>query len=114
MGINHPVWLYSELQTEELAQQSFQQKCQSWMSFLQRMEDSLAVDIAASYAGLRQQLRTHKVTDILTNTANSRGYANGGLLLQRFQTELSIGHQILHSVIADALHLLQRGEVDDR
>ncbi|CAG03762.1 unnamed protein product, partial [Tetraodon nigroviridis] len=82
----------SELQTEALRQQSFQQKCQSWMSFLQRMEDSLAVDIAASYAGLRQQLCTHK----------------------RFQTELSIGHQILHSVIAEALHLLQRGEVDDR
>lgn len=43
-----------------------------------------------------------------------RGEANGGVLFQRFQTELSIGHQILHSVIADALQLLQRGEVDDR
>lgn len=37
------------------------------MSFLQRMEDSLAVDVAASYAGLRQQLCTHKVTNVLTN-----------------------------------------------
>lgn len=36
------------------------------------------------------------------------------LLLQRFQAELSIGHQILHAVIADALHLLQGGEVEDR
>eukprot|EP00066_Takifugu_rubripes_P029030 XP_011618296.1 PREDICTED: nesprin-2-like [Takifugu rubripes] len=62
------------------------------MSFLQRTEDDLAVDVAASYAGLRRQLCTHK----------------------RFQTELSIGHQILHSVLADALRLLQRGEVDDR
>lgn len=36
------------------------------MSFLQRMEDGLAVDAAAtaaSYADLRQQLRTHKVTN---------------------------------------------------
>ncbi|XP_027134505.1 nesprin-2 isoform X2 [Larimichthys crocea] len=82
----------SELQTEALRQQSFEQKCESWMSFLQRMEDSLAVDVAGSYIGLRQQLCTHK----------------------RFQAELSIGHQILHSVITEALHLLQKGEVEDR
>ncbi|XP_029982223.1 LOW QUALITY PROTEIN: nesprin-2-like [Sphaeramia orbicularis] len=82
----------SEMQTEALRMQSFEQKCESWMCFLQRMEDSLAVDVAGSYIGLRQQLCTHK----------------------RFQTELSIGHQILHSVITEALHLLQRGEVDDR
>ncbi|XP_041668046.1 nesprin-2-like isoform X2 [Cheilinus undulatus] len=82
----------SELQTEALRRQSFEQKCESWMSFLQRMEDSLAVDVAGSYFGLRQQLCTHK----------------------RFQAELSIGHQILYSVITEALHLLQKGEVEDR
>ncbi|KAM6917369.1 nesprin-2-like [Lycodopsis pacificus] len=82
----------SELQTDALRQQSFQQKCESWMSFLQRMEDSLAVDVSGSYIGLRQQLCTHT----------------------RFQAEQSTGHQILHSVIADALRLLQKGEVEDR
>ncbi|KAM4723418.1 nesprin-2 [Anableps anableps] len=82
----------SELQTEELRQQSFEAMCESWMTFLQRMEDNLAVDIAGSYSGLRQQLCTHK----------------------RFQAELVIGHQILHSVITEALHLLQKGEVEDR
>ncbi|XP_042356665.1 nesprin-2-like [Plectropomus leopardus] len=82
----------SELQTDALRRQSFEQKCESWMSFLQRMEDSLAVDVAGSYIGLRQQLCTHK----------------------RFQAELVTGHQILHSVIAEALHLLQKGEVEDR
>ncbi|XP_031728981.1 nesprin-2-like isoform X3 [Anarrhichthys ocellatus] len=82
----------SELQTDALRQQSFQQKCESWMSFLQRMEDSLAVDVSGSYTGLRQQLCTH----------------------MRFQAELSTGHQILHSVITEALHLLQKGEVEDR
>ncbi|XP_075304834.1 nesprin-2-like isoform X3 [Odontesthes bonariensis] len=82
----------SELQTEALRQQTFEQKCESWMSFLQRMEDSLAVDVAGSYFGLRQQLCAHK----------------------RFQAELSLGHQILHSVITESLHLLQKGEVDDR
>uniref|UniRef100_A0A8C8GUS6 Spectrin repeat containing, nuclear envelope 2b n=1 Tax=Oncorhynchus tshawytscha TaxID=74940 RepID=A0A8C8GUS6_ONCTS len=83
---------YSELQTESLRQQSFQEKCENWMDFLQTMEDSLAVDLASTYSGLREQLRTH----------------------QRFQLEMSIGHQILHSVINDSLHLLQRGDVDDR
>ncbi|XP_017294594.1 nesprin-2 isoform X2 [Kryptolebias marmoratus] len=82
----------SELQTDALKQQTFEQKCESWMDFLQRMEDSLAVDIAGSYVGLRKQLCTHK----------------------RFQVELTIGHQILHSVITEALQLLQRGEVEDR
>uniref|UniRef100_A0AAY5L3K3 Spectrin repeat containing, nuclear envelope 2b n=1 Tax=Esox lucius TaxID=8010 RepID=A0AAY5L3K3_ESOLU len=82
----------SELQTEALRRQSFQEKCESWTDFLQTMDDSLAVELASTYAGLREQLRTH----------------------QRFQLEMSIGHQILHAVINDALHLLQRGDVDDR
>lgn len=56
------LWVCSELQTEALRKQSFEQKCESWMSFLQRMEDSLAVDVAGSYVGLRQQLCTHKVS----------------------------------------------------
>lgn len=54
----------SELQTEALRRQSFEQKCESWMSFLQRMEDGLAVDVAGSYVSLRQQLCTHKVPDV--------------------------------------------------
>ncbi|XP_078133881.1 nesprin-2-like isoform X3 [Sander vitreus] len=82
----------SELQTAALRRKSFEQKCESWMSFLQKMEDSLTVDVAGSYIGLRQQLCTHK----------------------RFQAELSTGHQILHSVVTEALHLLQKGEVEDR
>ncbi|XP_055018144.1 nesprin-2-like [Boleophthalmus pectinirostris] len=80
------------MQTGALKGQSFEQRCESWMCFLQKMEDSLAVDVAGSYQGLRHQLCTHK----------------------RFQAELSVGHQILHSVISEALHLLHRGEVDHR
>ncbi|XP_033844074.2 nesprin-2-like isoform X2 [Periophthalmus magnuspinnatus] len=83
---------HSAMQTGALRGQSFEQRCESWMCFLQKMEDSLAVDVAGSYQGLRQQLCTHK----------------------RFQAELSVGHQILHSVISEALHLLHRGEVDHR
>ncbi|XP_076002837.1 nesprin-2-like isoform X2 [Genypterus blacodes] len=82
----------SQVQAEALRLQSFEQKCESWMNFLQRMDDSLTVDLSGNYNGLREQLATHK----------------------RFQSELSVGHQILYSVISEALHLLQRGQVDDR
>ncbi|TSV02078.1 Nesprin-2 [Bagarius yarrelli] len=82
----------SELQAVSLERQVFEERCETWMSFLQKMEDSLAGEIASTYPGLREQLRTH----------------------QRFQAELSLGHQILHSVIAEALRVLQRGEVEDR
>ncbi|KAG5285200.1 hypothetical protein AALO_G00000680 [Alosa alosa] len=75
-----------------LRQQGFEQRQESWMSFLQRMEDNLAVELPHNYTLLREQLHTH----------------------QRFQAELSLGHQILHSVIHEALHLLERGEVEDR
>lgn len=43
-----------------------------------------------------------------------RGVTRAVSVSQLFQNELSIGHQILHSVIAEALQLLQRGEVEDR
>ncbi|TNN39882.1 Nesprin-2 [Liparis tanakae] len=82
----------SERQAEALRQQSFQQQCESWMSFLQRMEEELVEEVSGSYRGLREQLCTH----------------------QRFQAELSCGHLILHSVITEALQLLHRGEVEDR
>lgn len=71
------VWVCSELQTAALRRQSFEQKCESWMSFLQRMEDSLAVDVAGSYVGLRQQLCTHKVSytiNGLTDRLNKKHY----------------------------------------
>ncbi|CAL8283450.1 unnamed protein product [Lota lota] len=82
----------SVLQAAALQQQCFGGKCEMWTEFLQKMEDSLVVDLPGSHAGLRDQLRTH----------------------QRFQVEVSIGHQTLHSVVSEALLLLQRGEVEDR
>ncbi|MBN3317201.1 SYNE2 protein, partial [Atractosteus spatula] len=82
----------SVLQGQVLQQENFQQKCERWLSFLQAMEDNLAVDIAGCYPSLREQQRVH----------------------QRFQAEVAIGHQILHSVINEALLLLEKGEVEDR
>jgi len=51
----------SERQAEALRQQSFQQQCESWMSFLQRMEEELVEEVSGSYRGLREQLCTHQV-----------------------------------------------------
>ncbi len=53
--------VFSELQAASLQQQSFEQRCESWLAFLQRMEDSLAVEIASTYPGLKEQQRTHQV-----------------------------------------------------
>ncbi|XP_077477871.1 nesprin-2-like isoform X2 [Stigmatopora argus] len=82
----------SELQAEVSRHQTFQQKCDHWMSFLQRTEERLAAEVAGSYLGLRRQLRDHEL----------------------FQAEMSIGQQILQALVTDALHLLNRGDVDDR
>lgn len=62
----------SELQAEVLRQQSFELKCESWMGFLQSMEDNFAVDVAGSYFGLREQLRIHQVTPFSSSTESSQ------------------------------------------
>lgn len=61
------------------------------MNFLQRMEDSLAVDVAGSYSGLRQQLCTHKVTTNIDKAADkhthrsikTRGVHGGGGIFEK-------------------------------
>lgn len=78
-------WVCSELQTEALRWQSFEQKCESWMSFLQRMEDSLAVDVAGSYVGLRQQQCTHKVSYMINRLTTNQNTTN----TQRCNPDLS-------------------------
>ncbi|XP_064420837.1 nesprin-2 [Latimeria chalumnae] len=82
----------SELQGHQLQNKSFAQKCEIWMGFLEKIEGCLTMDIAGCYQELQNQQKTYEV----------------------FQTEISIGHQILNCVIREALHLFERGEVDNR
>ncbi|XP_067848213.1 nesprin-2-like [Heptranchias perlo] len=82
----------SELQTAVLQKENFAQKCERWRRFLEKVEEGLMVDVAGSYEGLRKQQETHEL----------------------FQAEASIAHQILDSVVSEALSLLPRGEVQDR
>uniref|UniRef100_A0A4W3H9I7 Uncharacterized protein n=1 Tax=Callorhinchus milii TaxID=7868 RepID=A0A4W3H9I7_CALMI len=83
---------FSELQAAALQQESFTERCERAVQLLDRMEKGLAVEIAGGYQQLQEQQKTHEL----------------------FQAELSIAHQILDSVVEEAVRLLQRGEVEDR
>ncbi|KAJ8410369.1 hypothetical protein AAFF_G00203500 [Aldrovandia affinis] len=83
-----------ELQAGALWRQSLQQKCESWRCFLQSVEENLPKEnvLGRSPDPLPRQLTAHR----------------------EFQVRVSIGSQILNSVIVEALDLLDRGEVEDR
>ncbi|XP_067894582.1 nesprin-2-like [Heterodontus francisci] len=81
----------SKLQAIRLQKENFGKKCEQWRQFLEKMEEGLMVDVASSYEGLKEQQETHEL----------------------FQAEVSIAHQILDSLLAEALHLIPAGEVQD-
>ncbi|XP_029453986.1 nesprin-2 isoform X2 [Rhinatrema bivittatum] len=81
-----------ELQRIQIEKNNFVQKCETWMKFLERMENGLAVDIAGNFEALQQQQKTYEM----------------------FQAEICINQQILNSVVTKALHLLDSGEMGDR
>ncbi|XP_041070172.1 nesprin-2-like [Carcharodon carcharias] len=72
--------------------ESFGQKCERWRQFLEKMEGALTVDIAGSFEGLKEQQETHEL----------------------FQTEVSIAHQILDSVVLEALTLIPSDDIQER
>ncbi|XP_038646363.1 nesprin-2-like [Scyliorhinus canicula] len=82
----------SKLQAAMLQELSFGQKCQQWRRFLEKMEATLTVDIASRSEGLEEQQETHEI----------------------LQTEVSIAHQILDSVVHEARNLLPRGDDQER
>uniref|UniRef100_A0ACB8GBS4 Nesprin-1 n=1 Tax=Sphaerodactylus townsendi TaxID=933632 RepID=A0ACB8GBS4_9SAUR len=83
---------FSKLQSFMLQQQTFLEKCETWMEFLVETEQKLAVEISGSYQLLLEQQRAHEL----------------------FQAEMFSRQQILHSIIADGQHLLEQGQVEDR
>ncbi|CAH1803082.1 unnamed protein product, partial [Owenia fusiformis] len=80
------------MQGHLLLQQSFTEKCETWMTFLAETERDLAVDIAGDYNSLLEQQRTHRV----------------------FCSEMYSRQQILHSIIGDGQKIMQDGDVDNR
>ncbi|XP_061480140.1 nesprin-1 isoform X3 [Rhineura floridana] len=83
---------FSKLQSFMLQQQTFLEKCETWMEFLVQTEQKLAAEISGNYQLLLEQQRAHEL----------------------FQAEMFSRQQILHSIIMDGQHLLEQGQVEDR
>ncbi|TWW68818.1 Nesprin-1 Enaptin KASH domain-containing protein 1 [Takifugu flavidus] len=83
---------FSKLQSVVLQQQSFLQKCETWMEFLTQTEQKLTAEISGNYQSLLEQQRDHEL----------------------FQAEMFSRQQILYSIINDGHHILDQGSVDDR
>ncbi|XP_041831658.1 nesprin-1-like [Melanotaenia boesemani] len=82
---------FSKLQSMLLQQQSFLQKCESWMDFLSQTEQKLAAEISGNYQSLLEQQRDHEL----------------------FQAEIFSRQQILYSIISDGHRFLDLGQVND-
>ncbi|XP_077587828.1 nesprin-1-like isoform X2 [Stigmatopora nigra] len=83
---------FSKLQSFLLQQQTFLEKCETWMDFLVQTEHNLAVEISGDYQTLTEQQKAHEL----------------------FQAEMFSRQQILHSIISDGQKMLEQGQVDDR
>ncbi|XP_076833611.1 nesprin-1-like isoform X2 [Brachyhypopomus gauderio] len=83
---------FSKLQAALLQQQTFLEKCETWMEFLVQTEEKLAVEISGNFQSLMEQQRAHEL----------------------FQAEMFSRQQILHSIISDGQRMLEQGQVDDR
>uniref|UniRef100_A0A672NJW8 Nesprin-1-like n=1 Tax=Sinocyclocheilus grahami TaxID=75366 RepID=A0A672NJW8_SINGR len=83
---------FSKLQALLLQQQTFLEKCETWMEFLVQTEEKLTVEISGNFQSLMEQQRAHEL----------------------FQAEMFSRQQILHSIISDGQRMLEQGQVDDR
>ncbi|KAJ0062831.1 hypothetical protein NL108_008118 [Boleophthalmus pectinirostris] len=83
---------FSKLQSFLLQQQTFLEKCETWMEFLVQTEENLAVEISGNFQSLMEQQKAHEL----------------------FQAEMFSRQQILHSIINDGQRMLEQGQVDDR
>lgn len=52
---------HSKLQSFLLQQQTFLEKCETWMEFLVQTEENLAVEISGNYHSLMEQQKAHEV-----------------------------------------------------
>lgn len=57
----------SKLQSFLLQQQTFLEKCETWMEFLVQTEENLAVEISGNYQSLMEQQKAHEVRIPLFN-----------------------------------------------
>ncbi|XP_028808913.1 nesprin-1 isoform X6 [Denticeps clupeoides] len=88
----HIIERFSKLQAIQLQQQSFLEKCETWLSFLGETEEKLAREISGNYQSLLKQQREHEL----------------------FQAEMLSQQQILNSIISDGHLLLDQGQVNSQ
>lgn len=55
------VFVFSKLQAVLLQRQSFLEKCEMWLSFLNQTEEKLGSEISGNYQSLLEQQREHEV-----------------------------------------------------
>ena len=124
ISIAHLLFLCSKLQSFLLQQQTFLEKCETWMEFLVQTEENLAVEISGNYQSLMEQQKAHEVREsffLIKRPWNSylinyeSPFINNGIdVFQLFQAEMFSRQQILHSIISDGQRMLEQGQVDDR
>ncbi|KAG7263967.1 hypothetical protein CRUP_026768, partial [Coryphaenoides rupestris] len=83
---------FSSMAPDLERQQTFLEKCETWMEFLVQTEENMAVEISGNYHSLVEQQKAHEL----------------------FQAEMFSRQQILHSIISDGQRMLEQGQVDDR
>lgn len=59
--------LLSKLQALLLQQQTFLEKCETWMEFLVQTEEKLTVEISGNFQSLMEQQRAHEVRHTKAN-----------------------------------------------
>ncbi|KAG9344701.1 hypothetical protein JZ751_010387 [Albula glossodonta] len=123
---SHAVEMSCKLQAGALLRQNFGQKCESWVNFLQRVEESLPKEDAAgrSLDPLPRQLAALRVTPLpmylptlpRTHPTPTLQPCPSATLTNspRLQVQVPEGCQILNSIIKEGLGLLDKDEVEDR
>lgn len=67
--LKYPLYVWcmvtsSKLQSFLLQQQTFLEKCETWMEFLVQTEENLAVEISGNYQSLIEQQKAHEVESL--------------------------------------------------
>ncbi|XP_060722109.1 nesprin-1 isoform X2 [Tachysurus vachellii] len=88
----HSTERFSKLQALVLQRQSFLEKCETWLSFLNQTEEKLGTEISGNYQSLLKQQREHEL----------------------FHAEMFSRQQILYSIISDGHQLMNQERVEDR
>lgn len=60
--IDYDLSTCSKLQSLLLQQQTFLEKCETWMEFLVQTEENLAVEISGNFQSLMEQQKAHEVS----------------------------------------------------